>query len=139
MNSTALRVALIVALLTLLAAAVIVVARPKSGFAAQAGGLYSVESGDGRYGVAKVLVLEPGVVHVRVYAEKFPSRPTGLDETKLTLGTIHDKDGFGIGHLPLQPAGFAAWEPALIKIVPVGADELDGYEEWKRSGGGVWK
>ncbi|MEX2384165.1 MAG: hypothetical protein WEB59_06190 [Thermoanaerobaculia bacterium] len=137
MNSTAVRLALVGVLLGLLAVVAVVRSRRKPDISARVGGLYSVESGDRRFGVAKVLVVEAGIVHVRVYAEKFPTRPSSLDESTLSLGTIHDQD-FGIGHLALQPAGFAAWQPALIKVVPVKADELDGYEEWKRAGGGVW-
>src|SRR5688572_24700024 len=56
----------------------------------QVGGLYSVESGDGDFRVAKVLALDPGVVGVRLYKQKFASRPTSVDPSILTLGSMND-------------------------------------------------
>ena len=129
------RTTLVAALLLIVG--VVVAMRYRSRSVVREGGIYSVEIADGKYGVAKVLILEPGIVHVRTYAQRYSSRPASVDEASLTMGTIHDKE-FGVGHLPLQPAGFSAWQPVLIKVVQVRADELDGYEEWKRAGGGVW-
>ncbi len=103
-----------------------------------AGDLCSVLGGDGAFAVAKVLVVEPGKVHVRVYKNTFTSRPERITTTELSLGTIHDPDGFGMGHLPLSAAGFGAWSPKRIQHEPVTDDELDGYRIWAESGGGVW-
>src|SRR5256885_915457 len=44
------------------------------------GDLCSVRSGEGTYSVAKILKLEGGVTHVRVYAETYEERPpAGLE------------------------------------------------------------
>jgi hypothetical protein len=56
----------------------------------------------------------------------------------LSLGTVHDEDGFGIGHLPLSARNFAHWEPMIIGHEEVSPEELEGYNLWKESGGGVW-
>jgi len=102
------------------------------------GGLYMVFD-SGEYRVVKVLALDDTGVHVRVYKNKFPVCETDVDERQLTLGTIHDKDGFGMGHLPLSRKAFHAWRPAFIKQSTVADNELDGYKMWKESGGGVWE
>ena len=104
----------------------------------KAGWLYSVKSGDSQFGIVKVLVLEPEAVHVRLYKQRYSSRPHEIDESILFLGTMFDPDGSGIGHLPLSHQAFAASEPEPIKASPVQPSELEGYEEWKKAGGGVW-
>jgi len=77
-------------------------------------------------------------VHIRLYKEKFASRPDCIDATGLSLGTINDEHGFGIGHLPLSARNFARWEPVIIAHEGVSSEELEGYNLWKESGGGVW-
>ena len=85
---------------------------------------------DGTYRVAKVLATDEQAVHVRVYKERFPQRPTAVDLERLTLGSIDDSDGFGVGHLPLSRDEFALWEPSLITTVGVDEEELEGYRMW---------
>ncbi|HKP51606.1 MAG TPA: hypothetical protein VJ183_03035 [Chloroflexia bacterium] len=101
------------------------------------GGIYSIEDGTGKYGVAKVLVVEPEAVHVRVYKNKFEVRPSEIDTTTLSLGSVLTDAEFGIGHLPLAKEGFGNWHPVLILQTPVNEEELVGYKLWKE-GGGVW-
>ena len=99
------------------------------------GGLYSIDNGDGKFGIVKILVLEPGTVHVRVYKEKFTERPTSINPESLTLGSINDKDGFGIGHLPLSREEFESWKPLFLTQQSVSQEELDGYQMWKGQSG----
>jgi len=101
----------------------------------QPGALYSTSDGDGKFGVVKILVLERDAVHVRVYKQKFPSRPASVDPRSLTLAGINDKDGFGIGHLPVSRATFASWEPVFLSQQSVSSEELDGYKMWKEGSG----
>jgi hypothetical protein len=77
-------------------------------------------------------------VHVRVWKERFHSRPTRIDMAALTLGTVHDEEGFGFGHLPLSKSAFGAWQPERFGHESVAQDELDGYREWQEAGGGYW-
>ena len=103
------------------------------------GAYYSIVDGDD-FSIAKVLKLEPEVVHVRIYKQHFSQRPRSIDPAALTLGTIHDKDGFGMGHLPLRLATFMESEPIFLTHVEVTLQELEGYNVWKESaGGGVWE
>jgi len=102
------------------------------------GGLYSVKDEAG-FKVVKILAQDGAGVHVRIYANKFPTRPDKIDPAKLTLGSIKDKDGFGMGHLPLDRDLFASWNPKFIAQATVSEEELDGYREWKKAKGGVFK
>jgi hypothetical protein len=102
------------------------------------GGLYSVNDGEGNYRVAKILALDDSAVHIRLYKNKYRSRPATVDESSLSLGTIHDNDGFGMGHLPLSRAAFANWQPAFLFQSSVTDEELEGYEMWKEGQGGVF-
>jgi hypothetical protein len=101
------------------------------------GTICTVNDGEGFYRVAKVLVIDAGV-HMSLYKNKWKERPQTVDINTLSLGTIHDKDGFGMGHLPLTKHAFAAWEPVVIGYEEVKQEELDGYEIWKDSGGGYF-
>ncbi len=100
------------------------------------GGLYSIRSGEGDFVVAKVLALDPGVVGVRIYKQKFQSRPVTVDPSSLTLGSVKDPDGFGLGHIPVPEEGFASWEPQLLLVQGVTDAELEGYRYWKDAQGG---
>ena len=101
-----------------------------------AGGYYSVEDGEGGYRVARILAEEDDVVHVRVYANRFAERPQSLVLTSLTLGRTDDPKGFGIGHIPLPRADFAAWKPVYLHLrAPLTPQELEGYEAWRRLAG----
>jgi hypothetical protein len=103
------------------------------------GAYYSIIDGD-VFSIAKILKLESEIVHVRIYKQHFPQRPRSIDPGVLTLGTIHDKDGFGMGHLPLRLATFMDREPIFLTHAEVQPDELEGYNFWKESaGGGVWE
>jgi hypothetical protein len=121
----------------------------------KAGALYSVFNGDesGTFGVVKVLVLEPAVVHIRVYQNTFPTRPGHADPATLSLGGLSLEDlqdeekldeklethRFGIGHMPLAIRDFVyGWQPVFLEESPVTEEELEGYEYWKREGGGVF-
>jgi hypothetical protein len=103
------------------------------------GGYYSIADGD-VFSIAKVLKLELEIVHVRIYKQHFEQRPRSIDASALTLGTIHDKDGFGMGHLPLRLATFLKRQPSFLTYSEVQPAELEGYSMWKESSdGGVWE
>ena len=101
------------------------------------GGLYSLVD-EGGFKVAKVLVVDDTATHVRVYKNRFASRPLAVVEAELSLGTIHDPDGFGMGHLPLSHAAFERLQPVFIQASTVTEAEREGYEEWRKAGGGLW-
>ena len=100
------------------------------------GGVYSIRSGQGGFGVVKVLAVDPGVVSIRIYKQKYGERPSTVDPATLTLGSLHDPDGFGIGHAPVAEARFASWEPHLLFVQSVSEDELEGYRIWKEDSAG---
>jgi hypothetical protein len=101
------------------------------------GGLYSFNAENGRFGVAKILVLESGVVHITVYKNKFNERPTQIDTSILSVGTMLEKE-FGIVHVPITRKDFLGWGPELILQQTVTKEELVGYEYWKEEQGGVF-
>lgn len=106
--------------------------------AAQPGSLCTVDDGEGSFRVAKVLAIDNEGVHLRLYKNKWTQRPAQVDVDSLSLGSIHDKDGFGMGHLPLTKQAFAAWKPVVFATREIKADELEGYKMWKDGGGGYF-
>jgi hypothetical protein len=111
---------------------------------------------DGRgFAMAKVLVATRQVVHVRVYSNRYAERPSTIDPAVLFLAPSRDMSDaalnathpeqradpgpFGIGHLPIRPTSFAAWRPRLVAMTRVTAAELEGYEAWRKSRGGIFR
>jgi len=88
----------------------------------------------------KVLKLDDGGVHVRVYSNMFAARPTTIDETTLYMVGVKrgPNEGLGIGHLPLSKSSFAGWRPTFIKAALVKEEELEGYRMWLDSKGGYF-
>jgi hypothetical protein len=103
------------------------------------GGLYSVRDSERGFRVAKVLAIDPGVVSIRMYKQTFDQRPSNIDPAKLSLGSINDADGFGMGHLPLDPTTFSSWDPQFLLRSSLTDEELEGYRMWKESGGGAFR
>jgi hypothetical protein len=99
-------------------------------------GYDSIIDGD-EFGIAKVLKIDPDIVHVRIYKQHFSQRPRAIHPDQLTLGTIHDKDGFGMGRLPLPIATFPSHEPRFITPSAVTAKELEGCTLRRDAEGGV--
>jgi hypothetical protein len=103
------------------------------------GDICVVESGEGGFKIVKVLRADSSIVHVALYKNRYAERPAQVDPALLTFGTIDNSDGFGVGHLPLSRATFAAWLPVRIQHSPVSDDELEGYRIWEDSKGGVFQ
>ena len=102
------------------------------------GGYYSIIDGD-EFGIARVLKIDSEIVRVRIYKQHFSQRPRAIDAAILALGSFHDNDGFGMGHLPLRTQTFAGREPVFITRLAVADHELQGYNMGKDANGGVWK
>ena len=62
-----------------------------------AGDVCSTLSGEGDYVITKVLARDPGIIHVRIYKKRFGYRPERINTALLTLGTVHDEEGCGMG------------------------------------------
>jgi hypothetical protein len=86
------------------------------------------------YGVLKILKAEDQIAQIRLYKNRFDRIPPRVEPNSLDLGTIHDRDGFGIGHLPISHETFASWQPQFQQHALV---EPDGYQIWKNSRGSV--
>ena len=99
----------------------------------QVGGLYTAQDQDGKWRVMKVLAIDDSAIHLRSYANTFDEKPTDLDPSTLTLGSIDDPAGFGIGHFPIAKEGFRIDNPELLQVVPVTDDELAGYRLYQEA------
>jgi len=97
----------------------------------KAGSICTVENGDGKFGVIKVLVINDKEAHVKVYKNMYDKRPAQIDIKTLSIGSINDKDGFGMGHIPLQRKEFDSWKPVSVGHEKVTKEDLEGYEIWK--------
>jgi hypothetical protein len=96
----------------------------------RAGDLCAVEWDEGDYRAVKILAIEDGIVHVRLYADKFVERPFQVDPAQLDLGMIHKS--LGIAHLPVSAEDFAAWLPGVVGHEAVQSEELAEYELWRQ-------
>lgn len=105
----------------------------------RAGDLLSVVADDGRFGIAKVLAVDPQGIHIRLYQQRFAQRPLAVEPGSLTLGSMFDPDGpFSIGHVPLSHAAFRGWQAQRIAAGTVAESELAGYRSWADAEGGYF-
>jgi len=102
------------------------------------GDLYSVEGEAKNYKVAKVLVVDSDAVHIRLYKNSFIERPSNVDPSTLSVGSLRDPDGFGMDHMPLSRSSFNRWRPRYITHTTVNDDELQAYKQWKQSKGSLF-
>jgi hypothetical protein len=126
------RVVLILGALAVVLIAIAIVTSKKARVQNNPGEIYSVQDRNG-YKVVKILAVDSRAVHVRIYKNYSSHRPQSVDVNMLTLGSVYDADGFGVGHLPLPTTTFSSWLPMLISRTTVTQEELEGYEEWKKS------
>jgi hypothetical protein len=104
------------------------------------GDLVSVVADDGLFAVAKVLEVDKGGVHTRLYVQRFRQRPRFSEISDLDtapFGPEHDNP-FSIGHIPLSFAAFQAWEPEFLAHGEVLEDELQGYRMWAEADAGYF-
>jgi|ERR1051326_6874874 hypothetical protein len=104
-----------------------------SGSKYKAGDIYSVDTGEEKFRVVKVLVVEPPYIHVRMYQNRFDKRPSKIDTKELTIGDQNSEGGPGVGSIPLPLDNFKEWEPELITNEKVTEEELQGYKVWKEN------
>ncbi len=94
------------------------------------GDVCSIKRDDLGFGVIKILVVDHHIIHVRKYKNRFTERPNPAELGKLTIGSIHDSDGFGVAHLPISATGFGSWMPSRICNQAVTDEELEAYHCW---------
>lgn len=102
-----------------------------------AGGLYSARAGQDKWGIIKVIGHDGNGISVRIYSNKFKSRPADINPSELFIAGIKDPSGHepGIGHLPVTNEVFYSWAPQLIRTSEITEDELSSYNEFKNAGG----
>jgi DNA-binding beta-propeller fold protein YncE len=102
------------------------------------GGLYFVRDPDGRLAVAKLLALDDASVHVRLYAERFTSRPPDGAMSRLTLDDPDSPSGLSAEHLALSHHLFSTWRPQLIRQTRLSHGERAAYQRWQAQSGRLW-
>ena len=105
------------------------------------GGVYSTPNEDGTYSVLKILKLDEGGVHVRLYSNVYPHHPTELDLSELYMAGMDrgPKERLGMGHVPFSRESFAAWGASHILTASVTEEELEGYYIWEEAEAGYFE
>jgi hypothetical protein len=96
------------------------------------GGLYQYKNGNGSYSLLKILKVESGGVHVRLYSNQFDSPPTKVDESKLYLVGREAKANENVGQVdsPWTSSTLSSRTPVFVQQSTVSPQELEGYNEW---------
>jgi len=104
------------------------------------GGLYATPQESGGFAVLKVLKIDEGGVHVRLYSNRFAELPTSLDESSLYMAGQNraPDEELGMGHAPISSASFASWGARFVQQSSVAEDELEGYQIWLEAEGGYF-
>ena len=96
-----------------------------------AGGLYSTRSGDGSFGVVKLLAVAGGVAHVRPFRVKHAERPDGFDP-----GSYRPPAGApAVLHAPFALEAFRSWGPEQIGWAELLPEEVEALAQGLGEGG----
>jgi hypothetical protein len=96
--------------------------------------LVSYQMDESRFGVGKVLRVDGLTVSMRFYSDSWETRPSNVNPWSLRLDPIW-ADTPGIGHMPMSAIVYGTIDAKFIKLAMIGQRELDGYRQWKESGG----
>jgi hypothetical protein len=101
------------------------------------GGLYAFKNDNGSYSVMKLLKVEGGGAHVKIYSNQFDSPPTQVDESKLYLAGLNHKpnETLGVEDAPLSGESFQNYKATFVQQSTVTPQELEAYNTWKKAGG----
>lgn len=104
------------------------------------GGLYYIQNQNGSYSVLKILKVDDGGVHVRLYSNQFSTPPTKVDESRLYMAGVDRKpdETLGMGHAPISKRSFAGWKAVFFQESVVKDDELEEYKMWLDAKGGYF-
>jgi hypothetical protein len=97
----------------------------------KAGSICSVDDGDGKFGIVKILVIDDEIIHVKKYKNKYAEQLVAIDINTLSNGSVYDEAGSGVRHLPTDRKVFDSWKPIIIAFEEVTGDDLEEYEIWK--------
>ena len=89
----------------------------------QPGALYSLNDGEGGFRVGKVVAIEDNAVFIHLYEKRWTSRPTRSEAKAAEKPTA----------LAYSPQSFTSMQPLHLEDGTVSAEELSGYESWRRS------
>ena len=90
--------------------------------APQAGGLYSFNDGEGGFRVGKVLVADE-IIFVQLFSERWTKRPSLVQAHKVSQPIW----------LAYTSQTIEGMQPVLLEAGSVTPEELEAYEDWKRS------
>ena len=101
------------------------------------GGIYSFKNDNGTCSVLKILKVEGGGLHIRIYSNQFDSPPTQVDESTLHIAGLNHKPDeiLGQADLPLLKKSFDNYKATFVQQSTVTDAELEGYKTWKKAGG----
>jgi hypothetical protein len=104
------------------------------------GGLYYTPAETGGYSVLKILKVDDGGVHVRLYSNPFAEPPKKIEESTLYLAGMDRKPGesLGMGHAPISKKSFEGWKAVFVQQSAVKEEELEGYKMWLEAKGGYF-
>lgn len=104
------------------------------------GGLYYTRNENGTYSVLKILKIDDGGFHVRLYSNQFTEPPKMIDESALYMAGKDRKpsERVGVGHLPISKRPFLGWRATYFQQSTVSEEELEGYSMWLEAKGGYF-
>jgi hypothetical protein len=103
------------------------------------GGIYATPN-EGGYTLIKVLKVDKGGVHIRMYSNLFKEIPSTVDENKLFMAPPDNEEELplGMGHAPISHKSFSTWGAVFIVKSTVSESELEGYKMWEDAKGGYF-
>lgn len=104
------------------------------------GGVYCTQNENGTYSILKILKIDDGGFHVRLYSNQFAQFSRQIDESTLYMVGMNRKpdERLGMGHAPVSKQSFLGWKATFIQKSTVRDEELEGYKMWLEGKGGYF-
>jgi len=107
-----------------------------------AGDYYSVmlsDRDDSEFAILKVLAVDRPLIHIRLFAGTYKTRPSDVALEELSMGDmtapISKPDARGVPHEAVREKDFLHWKPVLVGHAELSADEQSTLNAWRTENG----
>jgi|GEM_PF-4660390 len=94
------------------------------------GDICTIDMGAGKYGVIKILAIEPERVHIKVFSNTYIGRPEHVDVQLLTTITFDEAENHATEHVPLEKGDFNKLDAETVGSQGVTREEANTYLAW---------
>ena len=94
------------------------------------GDICTIDAGNGKYGIIKILSIEPERIHIKLFANRFIVRPEKIDIADLYMLSVDDEAANCAEHLPMDKGNFTKLDAQTVGSQSITREEANNYLTW---------